>query len=343
MQLTIIEYSNDILEAKEKEITVYIADFDTGVGAVPLSVIDAKGDLIVGVSSDQITRLPVGTNDHVLTADSSATSGIKWAAPAGTIASLERESKTLTGNLTLYDADKKYLFIDPGGADRTIILPAAADTNHFFTILNTADAFETLTVKNAGGTTIAIIPRAATVTFFSSGSAWFSASGRYKQLWIGNWKPTVTSGCGAQSPLEMTTNKNNYDYNPFDASTVEKGYQNVAMPDDYMGGNVYAMFYWTHPPTTVNFGVSWGLQAVAMSDDDPLDVAQGTAQYANDVGGTTYDLYKSPMTAAITIGGTPAAGDLVNWVVSRKADDVTYDTLAVDAYLLGVMVWYPVG
>lgn len=176
MQLTIIEYSNDILEAKEKEITVYIADFDTGVGAVPLSVIDAKGDLIVGVSSDQITRLPVGTNDHVLTADSSATSGIKWAAPAGTIASLERESKTLTGNLTLYDADKKYLFIDPGGADRTIILPAAADTNHFFTILNTADAFETLTVKNAGGTTIAIIPQSASVTFHSSGSAWFADS-----------------------------------------------------------------------------------------------------------------------------------------------------------------------
>lgn len=255
----------------------------------------------------------------------------------------EATIETLTGNKTLTDSDKYYLYLDPGGADRDVTLPAVGSGNHPFIITNTADAFETLTVKNAGGTTIAIIPRAATVTFFSSGSAWFSASGRYKQLWIGNWKPTATSGCGAQSSLEMTTNKNNYDCNPFDPSSVENGYQNVAMPDDYTGGDIYAMFYWTHPPSTVNFGVRWGLQAVAMSDDDPLDVAQGTAQYANDVGGTTYDLYKSPMTAAITIGGTPAAGDLVNWVVSRKADDVTYDTLAVDAYLLGVMVWYPVG
>jgi hypothetical protein len=47
------------------------------------SVADAKGDLIVGSADDVITRLPVGTDDQVLTADSSEATGLKWAAPGG--------------------------------------------------------------------------------------------------------------------------------------------------------------------------------------------------------------------------------------------------------------------
>jgi len=164
----------------------------------------------------------------------------------------------------------------------------------------------------------------------------------HKQFWIGNAKPTLTAGCAASAQIEMGTNKNVYDYLAFDASTIEYAYANVAMPQDYTGGTVYAQFYWLHPATTTNFKVSWGLQAVSFSNDDTLDAAQGTAIYSNDEGGTTSDLYISPQTTAITIAGTPVAGDYVNWRISRKADDGTNDTLAVDAYLLGYLVWYPV-
>ena len=52
-------------------------------GAVMGTLIDAKGDLIVGSAADAAARLAVGTNDHVLTADSSATNGVKWAAVSG--------------------------------------------------------------------------------------------------------------------------------------------------------------------------------------------------------------------------------------------------------------------
>jgi len=47
---------------------------------IPKSLIDAKGDLIVGSANDTAARLAVGTNDYVLTADSAATNGVKWAA-----------------------------------------------------------------------------------------------------------------------------------------------------------------------------------------------------------------------------------------------------------------------
>jgi hypothetical protein len=46
------------------------------------TAIDAKGDLIGGTGADTFARLAVGANDTVLTADSTAATGLKWAAAA---------------------------------------------------------------------------------------------------------------------------------------------------------------------------------------------------------------------------------------------------------------------
>jgi hypothetical protein len=46
------------------------------------TAIDAKGDLIAGTGADAFSRLAVGANDTVLTADSTAATGLKWATPA---------------------------------------------------------------------------------------------------------------------------------------------------------------------------------------------------------------------------------------------------------------------
>jgi hypothetical protein len=42
------------------------------------SIVDAKGDLLVGTAADVLARLPVGTNDQVLIADSTVTAGVRW-------------------------------------------------------------------------------------------------------------------------------------------------------------------------------------------------------------------------------------------------------------------------
>lgn len=52
-------------------------------GAVMESDVDAKGDLFVATADNTVTRLAVGTNDQVLTADSTQASGVKWAAAGG--------------------------------------------------------------------------------------------------------------------------------------------------------------------------------------------------------------------------------------------------------------------
>ena len=50
---------------------------------LPATLITAKGDLVVGSGNAAADNLAVGTDGYVLTADSSQTLGVKWAASSG--------------------------------------------------------------------------------------------------------------------------------------------------------------------------------------------------------------------------------------------------------------------
>ena len=66
---------------------------------ISASVIDAKGDLIVGLSDDTVTRLPVGSNDEALVADSSASAGVKWVGVGLTSGKLDQFAATTSSEL----------------------------------------------------------------------------------------------------------------------------------------------------------------------------------------------------------------------------------------------------
>jgi len=106
-------------------------------------IFDEKGDLIVGTGSNTGTRVALGTNGYVLTADSSETNGVKWAA-APAVGSFE--TSIVFEGTTANDFETTLQVTDPT-ADRTITFPDATGTVVF------KDTTDTLTNKSISLTT----------------------------------------------------------------------------------------------------------------------------------------------------------------------------------------------
>lgn len=163
---------------------------------------------------------------------------------------------------------------------------------------------------------------------------------RLESIWVpaDSMRIPTTAGAPAGTIGELATNKQMIGTLDFDAAADEYAQFTVAMPKSWNEGTVTAQFLWGHAATTTNFDVVWALQGVAVSNDDALDASWGTEQAVTDTGGTTNDLYITAATSAITIGGTPAAEDLVLFRVYRDAN-AGGDTLAIDAKLIGVKLF----
>lgn len=150
--------------------------------------------------------------------------------------------------------------------------------------------------------------------------------------------PSATGGCASLVNIATSASHPDLLTLDFDPTTAEFAQFAIAMPKSWNEGTVTAKFVWSHAATTVNFGVAWKLEAVAVSDGDTIDVAYGTGQTATDTGGTTSTQYVSAETSAITVGGTPAAEDVVYFRVSRVPTDGS-DTMAIDARLHQVLLY----
>jgi len=161
-----------------------------------------------------------------------------------------------------------------------------------------------------------------------------------QEMWIPaqEMKALTTDGA-VPGQVEVTPGNPEIVHIGFDPTTQQYAQFIIAMPKRWDEGTVVAQFYWSHPATTVNFGVVWGLAAVSAGDLDLIGVAYGTTQQIVDTGGVTNDLRVSAAIPALTVSGPPLAGDLTFFQVSRLVADGG-DNMAVVARLIGVKLSY---
>ena len=127
----------------------------------------------------------------------------------------------------------------------------------------------------------------------------------------------------------------------FDASSDENAQFSIAMPSYWNEGTLTYKVYWTTAATDTD-GVAWSVAGVAVSDNDTIDVAFGTAVVVTDDAlGAAEDLMVTAESGAVTIAGSPAAGDLCYFNIERDVSDAN-DDMAEDAKLIGIKLFYTI-
>ena len=125
------------LDGIEASADVTDATNVNAAGAVMNSDLDGKGELLVGDGSGDPTALAVGTNNYVLTADSSEATGIKWAASAAGETNQNAFSNVAVTGQTTVAAD---------AATDTLTLAGGSNIT-----ITTNDSTDTVTIAASGG------------------------------------------------------------------------------------------------------------------------------------------------------------------------------------------------
>ena len=226
-----------------------------------------------------------------------------------------------------------------GAANATITTSGAHDL-----ILDTNSGTDsgTITITDAANGDITVAPNGtgllkavdggdntAAVKIAGKETMWVPSSAMY---------PATTNGAAAEQ-VETTATRPDMKVLDFDKDTDEFAQFSVAMPKSWNEGTLTYQVYWT-PGSTNTGNCVFGLQAVACADNDTIDVAYGTAVEVTDAGiGTVEDQQISSESGAVTVAGSPAAGELTYFQLFRNANDGG-DTFTADARVLGVKIFF---
>ena len=245
-------------------------------------------------------------------------------------------TQTLT-NKTLTSPKIGTAILDTSG-NELINLTATGSAVNEITLANAASG-NAPSITAAGETNVSLnlVPK-GTGTLQGNGSA-LKIAGK-ETIWVPSaaMYGATTNPADAQQ-VETTATRPDMKVLDFDASTDEFAQFSIAMPKSWNEGTVTYQVYWT--PASTNTGdCIFGLQGVACGDSDTIDVAYGTAVNITDAGiGTVEDQQISAESSAMTIAGTPAAGELSYFQLFRDAN-AGGDTFSADARVLGIKIFY---
>lgn len=134
------------------------------------TAIDAKGDLIAGTGADTFDRLAIGTNGQILTADSTAATGMKWASPAasGALTLITSQSFTSVSSQSINNC-----FTSTYTNYRIILqLDSPSTTSYVYSRLRASGSDNTSAVYNSSAMYSYNGSGAVTVENVGNGTAW---------------------------------------------------------------------------------------------------------------------------------------------------------------------------
>jgi len=153
--------------------------------------------------------------------------------------------------------------------------------------------------------------------------------------------PRSVNGCAEATKIAGLSGNNIDVYAlAFDMTTDEFAqWAEIVMPSDWDGGHLHAKFFWTCLSGIggIDKTVCWSISGRSWGDNENLDQALGGTVSVTDTWQADEYLHISTESAAITLAGTPTAGEHVLFEIMR---DISEDDLAGDAQLIAVLLSY---
>jgi len=283
---------------------------------------DDKGDQLIFASAND------GTNPDIITLAFGSGDGDVTTTGTQTLS-----NKTLTAP-KIVDAG----FIADANGNEQVIFQTTSSAVNEVEITNAATGNGPI-IGSSGETNVDLNLNPKGTGTLKSGSAAVKIAGK-ETMWVpaAAMYGATTNGADAQQ-VETTATRPDMKVLDFDKDTDEFAQFSVAMPKSWNEGTITYQVYWT-PGSTNTGDCIFGLQAVACADNDTIDVAYGTAVEVTDAGiGTVEDQQISSESGAVTVAGSPAAGELTYFQLFRNANDGS-DTFTADARVLGVKIFF---
>ena len=306
---------------------VYIVDNATS-GAYSVTVKTSSGSGVVWAAADKGTKMVYGDGTNIV--DTAFTELSSDFSPQ-----LSADLDTNGQNIII---DNTKSINDENGNEQVKFATTGSAVNEV-SVTNAASSNGPILSSTGGDTNIDLNLNPKGSGVLKSATAAIKIAGK-ETIWIpatAMYGPTTNPADVAL--VETTATRPDLNVFDFDASTKQYTQFTIGMPKSWNEGTLTYQVYWS--PSTTNTGNAiFGLQGVACADSDTIDVAYGTAINVTDAGiGTVKDQQISDESSAMTVAGSPAAGEQSYFQFFRDAADGS-DTFTGECRVLGIKLFF---
>ena len=308
----------------------------TGTETLQLKAASGSGATVTWTTDDKGWKLVyfdgVATNTGVYDTGFSTTAGDVTLTGTQTLTNKTLTSPKIGTSILDTSGNELFLLTATGSAINEVTLANAAAGNDPSFSATGGDTNIGMELKTKGSGVIKAEDSGGTVSavkIAGKETIWIPAAAMYA---------ATTNGADGEQ-VETTATRPDMKVFDFDASTKQYTQFTIAMPKSWNEGTLTYQVYWA--PSTTNTGnCIFGLQGVACADGDTIDVAYGTAIELTDAGiGTVEDQQVTSESSAMTVAGSPAAGEQSYFQLYRDAADGS-DSFTGEARVLGIKLFY---